>query len=210
MWADGSMPDAVSSQIVVQGEIMTVLTDEVTGTVASVESAQIADGTEAKLTSEIKSLWSAHQTSAATAKRTKQELETLRFDLGCRLWELKAILVRTGRSGGWAGYLRSHGVPRATGERYIKRYEALLKPETNRATETISEPSEDDVRRLVRNLLPRLRKVLTTPESVSLFVDEVVRQLQASFADISAGKSGIGQIETTSSHEANASEAQVA
>jgi hypothetical protein len=178
---------------------MTVLTDEVTGTVASVESAQIADKTEAKLTSEIKSLWSAHQTNTATAKQTKEELEALRFDLGEKLREMKSILVRTGRSGGWAAYLRSHALPRASAERYIKQYEAIFKPQKNRLTDTLSESSEDDVRRLVQRLLPRLRKVLTTAGSVSLFVDEVVRQLQTSVADISAGKTETGQVEMVSS-----------
>jgi hypothetical protein len=178
---------------------MTVLTDEVTGTVATVESAQTANESEVKLTSEIKLLWSSHQTSTATAKRTKEELENLRFDLGLKLREMKSILVRTGRRGGWSSYLRSHGVPRASAERYIKQYEAIFNPPKNRLSDTISEPSEEDVRRLVRSLLPKLRKVLTTPESVSLFVDEVAQQLQASVADISAGKIGTGQVEMVNS-----------
>lgn len=188
---------------------MTVLTDEVTGTVATVESAQTANETEAKLTSDITSLWAAHQTTTATAKQTKEELEDLRFDLGLKLREMKSILARTGRSGGWAAYLRSHGVPRASAERYIKQYEAIFDSQKNRLTDTFSEPSEDEVRRLVRRLLPRLRKVLTTAGSVSLFVDEVVLQLQTSVADISAGKTETGQVEMGSSHEAKASEAQV-
>jgi hypothetical protein len=114
----------------------------------TVESAQTGNETEANLNSDIKSLWTAHQTSTATAQHTKEELEALRFDLGLKLREMKVILVRTGRGGGWAAYLRSHGLPRASAERYINQHEALLKPETNRLTETISEPSEDDVRRL--------------------------------------------------------------
>jgi hypothetical protein len=156
---------------------MTDVTDEANVTLPAVESAQTEGETEARLNSEIKSLWSAHQSSKATAKHTKEELKTLRLDLGHKLCEMKSLLVRTGRGGGWAAYLRSHGLPRASAERYINQHEALLKPETNRLTETISEPSEDDVRRLVRSLLPRLRRVLTTPGSVSLFLDEVTRHL---------------------------------
>jgi hypothetical protein len=140
--------------------------------------AALVNETEAKLASDITSLWAAHQTTTATAKRTKEALEDLRLDLGWKLSEVKSLLVRTGRSGGWSAYLRSHNLPRATVERYIRRFEALANSEKNRLSDTISEPSEDDVRRLVRRLLPRLRKVLTTPGSVSLFVDEVVRQLQ--------------------------------
>jgi hypothetical protein len=159
---------------------MTDVIEEVNIASPAVGCTQTESETEAKLSSEIKSLWSAHQTSAATARQTKEELEDLRLDLGWKLSEMKSILVRTGRGGGWASYLRSHGVPRATGERYIKRFEVLSNRRTNRLTDTLSEPTDDDVRRFVRRLLPRLRKVLTTPTSVSLFVDEVRRQLQSS------------------------------
>jgi hypothetical protein len=171
---------------------MTDMTDGMNVAVPAAESSKAEGETEAKLSSEIKSLWSAHQTSAATARQTKEELEDLRLDLGWKLSEMKSILVRTGRGGGWASYLRSHGVPRATGERYIKRFEVLSNRRTNRLTDTLSEPTDDDVRRFVRRLLPRLRKVLTTPTSVSLFVDEVGRQLQTSLSDLSVGT---GQVE---------------
>jgi hypothetical protein len=157
---------------------MTDVIDGVNVILATVESAQADDATEAKLTSDIKSLWSAHRTNTATAKRTKEELEGLRLDLGWKLSEMKAILVRTGRSGGWSAYLRSQGIPRATAERNVKRFEALAKPESNCLNETICEPSPEDVRRLVRNILPRLRRLLTTPKGVAWFLEEVASQLQ--------------------------------
>jgi hypothetical protein len=159
------------------------VTQEVNVDLSASTSPQTDNQTEAKLNSDIKSLWTAHQVTTATAKRTKEALEDLRFDLGLKLCEMKSILVRTGRGGGWAAYLRSHDLPRASAERYIKQYEAIFNTEKNRLSDTISGPSEEDVRRLVRNLLPRLRKVLTTLESVSLFADEVGRQLQTSVAD---------------------------
>ncbi len=173
---------------------MTDVTDEANVTLPAVESAQTEGETEASLNSEIKSLWSAHQASKATAKHTKEELKTLRLDLGRKLCEMKFLLARTGRSGGWAGYLRSHDLPRASAERYVSQHEALLKPEINRLTETISEPSEDDVRRLVRSLLPRLRRVLTTTGSVSLFVDEVLRQLQTPAGDLGGEVDGAASV----------------
>jgi hypothetical protein len=171
------------------------VTQEVNVDLSASTSPQTDNQTEAKLNSDIKSLWSTHQTTTATAKRTKEELEDLRLDLGWKLSEMKSLLVRTGRSGGWAAYLRSHNLPRATVERYIRRFEALANSETNRLSETISEPSEEDVRQLVHRLLPRLRKVLTTPDSVSLFVDEVVRQLQTSVVDPGGGASETGKVE---------------
>jgi hypothetical protein len=173
---------------------MTDVTDGLNVTLPATESAKAESETEAKLTSEIKSLWTAHRTNTATAKETKEELEALRFDLGEKLREMKSILARTGRGGGWAAYLRSHGVPRASAERYIKQYEDIFNTKKNRLSDTISEPTEDDVQRLVRSLLPRLRKVLTTTRSISLFVDEVERQLQAPVGDLSGGTSGSGEV----------------
>jgi hypothetical protein len=173
---------------------MTDVTDEVNVILPAVESVQTEGETEARLNSDINSLWSAHQASKATVKHTKEELKTLRLDLGRKLSEMKSILVRTGRGGGWAAYLRSHDLPRASVERYINQHEALLSPETNRVTETISQPTEDDVRRLVRSLLPRLRRVLTTTGSVSLFVDEVIRQLQTPAGDLGGEVDGAGSV----------------
>jgi hypothetical protein len=190
----------VLSITIAMGGTMIDVTQEVNVSLPAVESAQTGSETEAKLTGEIKSLWTAHRTNTATAKETKEELEALRFDLGEKLREMKAILARTGRSGGWAAYLRSHALPRASAERYIKQYETIFNPQKNRLTDTLSEPSADDVRRLVRSLLPRLRRVLTAPKSVSLFVDEVAQQLQASVADISAGKIGTSQVDMGTSH----------
>jgi hypothetical protein len=176
-------------------------TQEVNVDLSASTSPQTDNQTEAKLNSDIKSLWTTHQTTTATAKRTKEELEDLRFDLGLKLCEMKSILVRTGRGGGWAAYLRTHGVPRASAERYIKQYEAIFNPQKNRLTDTLSEPSQDDVRRLVHRLLPRLRKVLTTPGSVSLFVDEVVRQLQTPGGDLLEARTGTEEVDSGVSPE---------
>jgi hypothetical protein len=166
---------------------MTDVTDGLNVALPASESAKTESETEAKLTSDIKSLWTAHQTSTATAKRTKEELEDLRLDLGWKLSEMKSLLVRTGRSGGWSAYLRSHGLPRGSAERYVKRYEALSNPESNRLSDTISEPSEEDVRRLVHRLLPRLRRILTTPNGVAWFLEEVASQLQTADGSRSGG-----------------------
>jgi hypothetical protein len=193
------LTDLVLSITIAIGGTMIDVTEEQNATSPAVESAQTEAETEAKLTNDIKSLWTAHQTSTATAKRTKEELEDLRLDLGWKLSEMKSVLVRTGRNGGWSAYLRSHGIPRATAERNVKRFQALANPESNRLSDTFSQPSADDVRRLVRSLLPRLRKVLTTAGSISLFVNEVAQHLQTSIADISARQIGTGQVETGTS-----------
>jgi hypothetical protein len=157
-------------------------------TLPTVESAQTEGETEAALTNEIKSLWSAHQVGKATVKHTKEELKTQRLDLGRKLSEMKSILSRTGRGGGWAAYLRANGLPRASVERYVGQHEALVRPKQIDPPETVSETNADDVRRLVRSLLPRLRRVLTTPAWVEWFLTEVAFQMETADASPSAGK----------------------
>jgi ElaB/YqjD/DUF883 family membrane-anchored ribosome-binding protein len=152
------------------------MTLEPSSALPTVESAQTEAEVEDKLKDEIQALWSAHQVTMASTKHTKQELKTLRLDLGEKLCQLKATLARTGRGGGWAAYLRSHHFPRATAERYIDHHEALLNPDKKRVSEAISEPSEDDVRRLVHSLMPRLRRVLVTSKWVAEFLQEVALQ----------------------------------
>jgi hypothetical protein len=161
---------------------MTDVTYGVDLALPAAESAQAEAENEGKLRSEIQALWSAHQVGKTTSKRTKEELKILRLDLGHKLYELKATLVRTGRGGGWAAYLRLCDLPRATGERYIKQHAALLQPKVIDSPETFSEPSEEDVRRLVRNLMPRLRRVLVTQSWLEWFMAEVEHQWETTDA----------------------------
>ena len=129
---------------------------------------------EAKLTSEITALWSAHQDGKATAKRTRAELKELRRNLGERLRTMKNLLARTGRGGQWMGYLREQKIPRTTADRYISDHEKSLNPEPeNRITGAISAPTEEDVKQFFHRLLPRLQSVLTSYDAVYYFVREM-------------------------------------
>lgn len=110
--------------------------------------------TEIRLGAEIDSLWSAHKDSKAAARRTREELRTLRRDLGEKLHTMKSLLALTGRSGRWAAYLRSHQLPSATVDRYVREHEAILFPQSNRLSEALSEPSEDEVRQFVQSSCP--------------------------------------------------------
>lgn len=149
-------------------------------------SVPIESEIEANLDQAIKTLWTAHCNNKATAHRTKGELQSIRRDLGERLSEMKSTLVRTGRGGGWAAYLRSLKLPRATADRYVRECGAMLNPQTtNRLTDSISEPTDAEVKGFARRILPRLQKVLITKEAVFRFVCELVAGLPAADACIS-------------------------
>jgi hypothetical protein len=166
---------------------MTMVSNGLDATLA-VESAPTEVEVENKLHSEILSLWMSHQMGKGVVKNSKEELRALRLDLGKKLYEMKTILARTGRGGGWAGYLRANGLPRATANRLVDRHETYLQPETKRLNEAIRETTADDVRRLVNSLLPRLRRVLTTPAWMEWFLVEVQYQWENAEAGPTNGR----------------------
>jgi hypothetical protein len=157
---------------------MTDVTYEANFALPVVESAPTEVEVENRLHSEILSLWITHQVGKAVARKSNEELRALRLDLGRKLYEMKSILARTGRGGGWAPYLRANGLPRASADRLVDRHEISLDPERKRLSEAIAETTAEDVQRLVRSLLPRLKRILTTSSWVEWFSVEVAFQLE--------------------------------
>ena len=140
---------------------------------------------EAKLSTEIAKLWSAHQDGKASAKRTRDELKELRRSLGERLHAMKALLARTGRGGQWMSYLRVHKISRTTADRWTHEHEESLNPGSTKRTDgAISEPTEADVTKFFKHLLPQFRKVLTTQQAVFDFVCALVVDLPGVHGDV--------------------------
>jgi hypothetical protein len=141
------------------------------------ESAMAVCRPEGQLTADISSLWSAHKEAKASVRKTRGELKALRSQLGRKLHEMKSLMARSGRGGGWSAFLRGCGVPRASADRYVRAHEASLVPPTNRPTEAFSEPTEEEIRGLVRKLLPRLRRYLVSPRAVDHFYNQISSQV---------------------------------
>jgi hypothetical protein len=127
--------------------------------------------TEQELGEEIASLWSAHTGAKNTAKATNAELRSIRAKLGEQLCRMKKVLACPGRDGQWSGFLRNRGIPRATADRLVIRYQESLTPKPNCVSEAASEPSEQEVMRLFNSILPKLRRTLRTPQSLYCFID---------------------------------------
>jgi hypothetical protein len=51
------------------------------------------------------------------------------------------------------------------------KYEQSLHPHANCLSESISEPTEEEIQKLFFKVFPKLRRVLRTPQSVYRFVD---------------------------------------
>jgi hypothetical protein len=130
---------------------------------------------EAKLTSEIVRLWAEHKGGKATVRRTRVELKALKLKLSANLHLMKAILVGTGRDGGWAAYLRLQHLPVTTADRYVTQHEASLAPPAEKdPTGELPTPTVDEVRQLAKNMLPKVSRLLTSQELVYEFMHTLI------------------------------------
>jgi hypothetical protein len=128
---------------------------------------------EQMLTKRIVELWSAQKEKASAVRKSREDLLRLRASLGRQLFEFKSYLVRTGRNGGWMPFLRTHGIPRSTADRYIERHKLAVEVQTKRPSEAFSCPTEEDVMKMVKELAPKLSRFLVTSAAISQFFKEL-------------------------------------
>jgi hypothetical protein len=152
--------------------------------------ASIASEAEEKLTIEIVILWGDHKSANTAVRLTRAEakplrlalaeqMKSLRLELAEKLYEMKAILVGTGREGRWAGYLREQGLPVASADRLVGEHLAKLAvPEDKLLSEELPVATVDEVRKLAKKMLPKLAKVITTAELAFAFFDEIFWNLE--------------------------------
>jgi hypothetical protein len=147
------------------------------------EAAEEPDDSEEEtvVTRQIINLWTDHKKKTASLKKTKEQLSSMRAELGKHLFELKNLLVKTGRKGRWTSFLDGEGIPRATADRCVESHKRCLDGKNGkRLSEAISIPTEEEIKKLVVKLTPRLVRVLTTPESIAQFLREMAVALQPS------------------------------
>jgi len=135
---------------------------------------------EQTLGDEIASLWSAHTEAKNTARATRDELRVIRAKLGEHLHEMKGMLASPGCAGQWSGFLRKHNIPRATADRLVGYYEQSINPDANSVTEAISEPTEEEVQKLLTSVWPKLRRTLRSRQSLLLFIDLLTSHCESS------------------------------
>jgi len=157
---------------------------------------------EDALRQQITHLWSAHTVSKQAARSTGEQLKMIRLDLGRHLHEMKFLLVRTGRDGGWSEFLRAQKIPRTSADRYVERHEELIHPENmNRPSGAVLPPSEEQVCAFFRQSMPKLSRFLTTGQAVYWFVREMVDMLpHAAGYETERGVLVLGQTESEAPH----------
>ena len=136
---------------------------------------------EADLAKEISSLWSSHNMRKWLIRDNRAELKAYRNRLAERLSQYKDLLARTGRDGKWMEFLREVEIPRTTADRYIANWKLSQAPKPlNRTTGAIQEPSKRKIAEMVKKVKMKVEPVLTTPESIAVFMRDLAIALQPS------------------------------
>jgi hypothetical protein len=115
-------------------------------------------------------------------KQSRLDSSRVQVALVAQLFEYKKLLAKTGRNGRWTGFLKLHGMNRATVDRWVERHKQSLETEEERVKrlhEALSGSTETAVTEAVKKLTPKLIRLLTTPESVDQFMRELAAALQA-------------------------------
>jgi hypothetical protein len=147
------------------------------------EPKELSEEASVKLADRICELWGDHQKKKSSVAKSRGQLKMLRSDLSARLYTYKKHLVRVGRGGGWASFLRERGIPLSTADSYVKQHEISMAASAGKlSTQEIKAPTKEEVSMLVKKLEPRVTNVLTTPDSVIQFMTELGALLGCSAA----------------------------
>jgi hypothetical protein len=129
---------------------------------------------ETQLAQQISDLWSDHARLSADQKATAKELRQIRATLAERLYEMKSLLSRPGRSGQWRSWLRQRHIPRSTADRLASRHgETQGIEDGNVPNGAIPNSPEDSAGKLAKSVWQRFRKTLATYEAVIQFIDQI-------------------------------------
>jgi hypothetical protein len=120
---------------------------------------------ETYLSGEIIQLWEMHRCYSGDIKAEQFRQRCVGNTLGQLLLSMKRILVTPGRNGKWSGWLKEHGISRATADRLVIRYAEAHNMLTESAHEQLHEPSESEIGKLFAALWGRMEKTLTTSRS---------------------------------------------
>jgi hypothetical protein len=150
-----------------------ILEEAVTGAIAT--AAQPGSEEEQKLAEEISRLWEVRVQTKDVVQKNKEELKTIREQLGERLFQMKQLLARPGRNEQWSAWLKERHISRATADRLVQRFAATL-PGHESPHDAIPEPATPTAEKLAATVWSSsLRKVLVTGESVFQFLASIAQ-----------------------------------
>jgi hypothetical protein len=122
------------------------------------------------LSETITELWTTRQHYSTEVKYERQCIRGLDSRLGQMFFQLKSILAKPGRNGGWSSWLAERNISRATADRLVVRFARSRGLYNRLPHEASPEPTELQIKALCANIWPRCEKTLTTPQSRYAFL----------------------------------------
>lgn len=120
---------------------------------------------ETFLTENIGHLWEWRQGYSIDAERNRKSIRGIDATLGQMFFNLKLILAKPGRNGGWSSWLAEHNISRSTADRLVRRFAKAHGINDKLSHDPISEPTEVEVSKLSATVWRRVEGTLTTPRS---------------------------------------------
>jgi hypothetical protein len=180
----------------VPGPVAPPASSEATPPVVDTSAARSSE--EELIVIEIAQLWTKHLAAQASFeknteehtkaqgsfRKSRAELKDLRDKLSKLLHELKPLISRPGRSGGWSSFLVDQRIPRSTADGLIRKREKMLAAngEANCPSRQIVDSPETAIRRYLQGLWPKLSQVVNTPEELEMFITALKETAEKTFA----------------------------
>jgi hypothetical protein len=178
----GSLANSGSAKVVTLPTPTSSSSESASGKGSSDDGSEFTSEVEAQLAERIGKLWYSHRKKSSAVKQSSEELKHLRYSLAEQLHAFKALLVGTGRDGGWAPFLRDRGIPVTTADRYVKRHEASLVPVGKKLVADQLPPTAAEVTLKVKKLAPGLIRYLRGLARGTQFIQELEALFQVSFS----------------------------
>ena len=103
---------------------------------------------EAFLTDQIETLWRIRQCHANAIKTDLKGMRSVDKTLGHLLFQMKSLLVKPGRNGGWSSWLADKKVARSSADRLVNRFAKSIAPKLPQGAVSEQEPTEADIGKL--------------------------------------------------------------
>jgi hypothetical protein len=124
---------------------------------------------EAFVSEAIVDLWQMRESHVNAMEADRKDLRSTDEALGQLLFQMKSLLAKPGRNGGWSAWLVEKNIPRSSADRLVSRFANAIGIKSPQ--DAISEePTEIEMNKLVAAVWARIENKLTTPRAMHNFL----------------------------------------
>jgi len=128
------------------------------------------DGEDQSLETEILNKWEHREMVRRNMSDEQRELDRVDSNLMGLLFELKKIISKLGRNGGWSTWLQTHKIPRSTADRLVLEHAEYFDLTDELPHRTPSEPLEGNICTAAFRTVSRHERLLRSAKSKMVFM----------------------------------------